>query len=178
MIRTLRALFLARLLREKVLLVALALVVAALWLSNLAGRAAVFLVEERHTTVSLADQAKWLAHRNSVEKGAQDAARAFKPEQTLDSTRLLAAIQDLATGSGLQHSYTAQPEDASTGQFSVHTLQFTVNKVEWHSLVKFYTALQKRAPYIGVEQFSIIADKANPVLLTATMKISSVEIAR
>jgi hypothetical protein len=178
MIRTIRALFLARLLREKVLLVALALVVAALWLSNLAGRVAVFLVEERHTTVSLADQARWLAHRNSVEKVAKDAAGAFKPEQTLDSTRLLAAIQDLAASSGLHNSYTAQPEDASTGQFSVHTLQFTVNKADYTSLRTFYLALQKRAPYIGIEQFSVIADKANPASLTATMKISSVEIAR
>lgn len=178
MIRTLRALFLSRLLREKILLVALALVAAALWLSSLAGRAAVFLVEERHTTSSLADQSRWLARRKSVEKVAEDSARAFKPEQTLDSTRLLAAIQDLATSSGLQHSYTAQPEDASTGQFSVHTLQFTVNKADFDSLRNFYLALQKRAPYIGIRQFQVIADKANPSLLTATMKISSVEIAR
>ncbi len=178
MMRTLRALFLARLLREKILLVALALVVAALWLSNWAGRASVFLVEERHTTISLADQAKWLAHRNSVEKVAQEAARAFKPEQTLDSTRLLAAIQELAASSGLHNSYTAQPEDASTGQFSVHTLQFTVNKADYEALRAFYLALEKKAPYIGVEQFSVIADKANPASLTATMKISSVEIAR
>jgi hypothetical protein len=178
MIQTLRALFLARLLREKILLVALALVAAALWLSNLAGRTAVFVAEERHTTASLADQAKWLAKRNSVEKVAQAAAGAFKPEQTLDSTRLLAAIQDLAASSGLHNSYTAQPEDASTGQFSVHTLQFTVNKADYTSLLAFYQALQKRAPYIGIEQFSVIADKANPNSLTAAMKISSVEIAR
>ena len=183
MIRTLRALFLSRLLREKILLVALALVMAALWLSNLAGRFGVFLAEERHTTVSLTDQAQWLANRDTVEKLTQQSARAFKPEQTLDSTRLLAAVQSIATNAGLHNFNTAPPEDVSTAQFSVHTLQFTVNKVDYPSLVAFYLALQQKAPYIGVEQFIVQADKAMAEKgvsdsLNATMKISSVEIAR
>jgi hypothetical protein len=178
MIRTLRALFLARLLREKILLVALALVVAALWLSNLAGRAGVFLAEERHTTVSLADQARWLANRDAVEKVAQQSARAFKPEQTLDSTRLLAVVQNIATDAGLHNFNTAPPEDVSTAQFSVHTLQFTVNKVDYPSLFHFCMALQQKAPYIGVEQFIVMAEKMDPASLNATMKISSVEISR
>jgi hypothetical protein len=71
----------------------------------------------------------------------------------------------------------------STAQFSVHTLQFTVNKVDYPSLVAFYLALQQKAPYIGVEQFIVQADKAMAEKgvsdsLNATMKISSVEIAR
>ncbi|MGD1032181.1 MAG: hypothetical protein ABSA05_13685 [Opitutaceae bacterium] len=179
MMRTLRSLFLARLLREKILLVAFVLVVDILWLSSLAGRAGHFLAEERHTTSALAEQSRWLANRAAVDKAGQLAARAFQPEQTLDSTRLLAAIQDIANNCGLHNFNTAPPEDVpSNGLATVHTLQFTVNKVDYESLRAFCSALQRRAPYIGVEQMTVVADKANPALLGATMKISSVEILR
>jgi hypothetical protein len=179
MMRSLRSLFLARLLREKILLVAFVLVIDVLWLSSLAGRAGHFMAAERHTTSALAEQTRWLANRAAVDKAAQTAARAFQPEQTLDSTRLLAAIQDIANNCGLHNFNTAPPEDVpSTGLATVHTLQFTVNKVHYDSLETFCSALQRRAPYIGVEQFTVIADKANPEQLSATMKISSVEILR
>jgi hypothetical protein len=173
MIRTLRAFFLSRLLREKILLLVFALGIAVIWLWSLAGRADQFLAEERHTTVSLTEQARWLANRDSVDKAAQEAARAFKPEQTLDSTRLLAAIQSIANECGLHNFRTEQGEDASTPRFSVHALQFTVNNVDYVLLRNFCISLQQRAPYIGVEQFSVVD---NAGILNATMKISSVEI--
>ena len=73
MISTLRALFLGRLLREKVLLVALVLVMAILWLTNFAGRAASFMADQRHTRTTLRDQQRLLVNRGAVEK-------AFTPE--------------------------------------------------------------------------------------------------
>ena len=178
MIRTVRALFLARQLREKALMAALILVIAGLWLSSFAGRAAIFLAERRHTTGLLADQTRWLANRGAVEKAARQAASAFKPEETLDGTRLLAAVQALANSAGLHNFSINQPQDVSTGQFAVHALQFTVNKVDYNSLVSFYSAVRQRAPYVGIEEFRVAADRANPASLNATMKISSVEISR
>ena len=91
--------------------------------------------------------------------------------------QLLAAISAIANDTGLKSSSSGESQDISNGQFSVHALQFTVTKVEWGTLKGFYYAVQRRSPYIGVGQFSIVADRANPVLLNATMKVSSVEIA-
>ena len=48
MIRTLRALFLARLLREKLLLVAFAVLGVAMWFSGFSDRAGVFWREHCH----------------------------------------------------------------------------------------------------------------------------------
>jgi len=178
MISNLRALFLARLLREKLLLVAFALIGALLWLSNLAGRAGAFLTEERHTTVSLAEQSRWLANSKAVEKAAKQAAQAFKPEKTLDGTGLLTEVDRIAKSSELEHHQISQPEEAHVGQSKVNTILFTVNKVDYRALSNFCAALQQRAPYIALEGFSVVPDKSNPLWLNASMRISSVEIDR
>ncbi len=126
MIATIRAFFLSRLLREKVLILALVVIVVALWLSSAAGRAGRFVAETQSTSVTLAQQSKWLANKDAVEKAAQKAANRFDPTQTLDGTRLLAAVSAIARDAGLRNYSTGSSEDLSTGQFAVHTLQFTV----------------------------------------------------
>jgi len=177
MIRTLRAFFLARLLREKILLVALAVILVALWASSVGGRAFRFWAESQHTGASLAQQTHWLNSRLRVQNAARQAASGFDPAKTLDSTRLLAVISSVANDAGLKNTTSGESQDVSNGQFSVHALQFTVTKVDWSSLKAFYRGLQAHSPYIGVEQFTVVADRANPALLNASMKISSVEIA-
>ena len=53
-----------------------------------------------------------------------------------------------------------------------------MTKVDWATLKQFYLELSKRSPYIGIEQFSMQVDRANPALLNANFQISSVEISR
>jgi len=181
MIPALRAFFLARLLREKVLIVALAAIVVSLWLSNLAGRAGRFGVEAERTSVTLAQQSRWLANRAAVEKAAEQAANRFDPAQTLDATRLLAAVSAIARDSGLRNYSTGSSEDLSTGQFAVHTLQFTVVRAPWSVLKSFCGTILQRSPYIGIEQFSVAAaDRGNSSVdaLNVSMKVSSVEVVR
>ena len=176
MIRTLRAFFLARLLREKILLVALAVILAGLWASSLSGRTLRFWTERKHTQAALAQQAHWLNSRLRVQAAAEQAARGFDPAKTLDSTRLLATISSVANDAGLKSFSTGESQDVSNGNFSVHALQFTVSKVDWGSLKAFYYALQAYSPYIGIEQCAIAQNRANRTVVDVTMKISSVEI--
>ncbi len=181
MIATIRAFFLSRLLREKVLILALVVIVVALWLSSAAGRAGRFVAETQSTSVTLAQQSKWLANKDAVEKAAQKAANRFDPTQTLDGTRLLAAVSAIARDAGLRNYSTGSSEDLSTGQFAVHTLQFTVVRAPWSVLKGFCVALQQRSPYIGIEQFSVAAaDRGNSSVdaLNVSMKVSSVEVVR
>ncbi len=65
-----------------------------------------------------------------------------------------------------------------TNQFSVNTVQVAVRNADLQSLLNFYGELEKRAPYIGLEQFSLTANPANPSQLNAVMRVSSVEINR
>ncbi|HUR58295.1 MAG TPA: hypothetical protein VM029_11335, partial [Opitutaceae bacterium] len=66
MIRTLRAFFLGRLLREKVLLLVFVLIGALWWLTAFNKRATVFWRQKHQTTVELADQTRWLQNDDKI----------------------------------------------------------------------------------------------------------------
>ena len=178
MIRTLRAFFLARFLREKVLLAGFVVLAAAIWLSSLAKRSTRFVREVHATTSNLNDQALWLSNKDKIEASAQTAAGQLDAVRTLDATRLLAEVAAMAAEAGLKNTTSGESQDQSNGQFSVHTLRFNVTRADWESVKAFYLALQKRSPYIGIEQFTLQADRANAALLNASLRISSVEIAK
>jgi hypothetical protein len=175
MIRTVRALFLGRLLREKVLLVALVLVAAVLWLTNLAGRTGIFLAEQRHTRTTLAEQNRWLKNRDAVEKAAKKTSEAFTKDRMLDDLGLLNAIQNAANDSGLQHYNTSPAPPESSSQLSIHTCTFTVNKVDWGALQKFLATLDKNPAYIRIKQFTIASADKSSDATNVSMQISSVE---
>ncbi len=178
MIRSIRAFFLARHLREKLLLTAFAVAAAAIWLSSLGARAGRLVRTVRATSGTLEEQAGWLARRSAIEASAQAAAGRLDAVRTLDTTKLLAEVSAIAGEAGLKNTTSGEAKDVSSGQFAVHTLQFNVTKVDWGTLKGFYLALGKQSPYIGIEQFSIQVDRANPSLLSANFQISSVEISK
>ena len=177
---TLRALFLARPSREKFLILILLLGVAVFWGSNLVGRIGQFKAAVHETSSRLASQESWLSRKDQIEKKAESEASALDPSQTLDALRLNSTVSSIAQAAGLS-GYNISPaqELAPTGNFAFHTVMFSVNRVTWDQVVAFYYELQKRAPYIGIDSFSLLADKANHgQTLNANMSISSVEILR
>jgi hypothetical protein len=176
MIRGLRALFLLRPLREKVLIVALLTIATVWWLQDFAGRVGDFLSEQRSTSLELSDQTEWLSHQDQIFASAKQSASKLDPSRTFDETRLATTVSGLARDAGLENTTSGDAQNERSGQFSIHTIGFTVSKTDWGSLEHFYLSLQKYAPYIGIEGLSIVADRANPTLLNASLKISSVEI--
>lgn len=185
MSRTLRAFFLGCQLREKLLVVVFLAIAVLLWLSGFSKRAGAFWREQHRTSVNLADQARWIANGPSIEASARKAAARFDAAKTLDGTRLLEAVQKMAADAGLRNtSSTAPSSPPSNGQSTFHSLDYTVRLNDpdpgrnLDALLKFYAALQQRAPYIGIEQFALVPDAANRALLTLRLKVSSVEIAK
>ena len=182
MMRTLRALYLTRPLREKILVVALVAVGTIIWLSSLWGRAGLFLSMTKASSAELSDQALWLSHQEQIETQAAQAAGRLDAARTLDSTHLVTTVSALARDVGLSNTLIGEPLNISSGQFAVHTVPFSVSKASWASLKAFYLSLQAYSPYIGIEQFSIVADRSTPgqpnpsLLLSASFKLSSVEI--
>jgi len=176
MIRSLRAFFISRLLREKLLLLAFVGLGMLWWLSAFATRAARFSRDQQATSLALAIQQQWLNNRGAIEATAQKAASQLDPAQTRNSTRLFTEVSNLANAAGFRNAVINPQPAATIGQFSIHTLNFTVNNVDWEALRKFYQALQTKAPYIGIDQFTL----SNPGNGTHTlgMRISSVEVSR
>ncbi|MDP9171399.1 MAG: hypothetical protein M3N54_12335 [Acidobacteriota bacterium] len=177
MTRTLRILFLGRPAREKFLILALLVLAAGLWLSAFSSRAAGFFSEERRTTQELKDQKQWLSHRAQIERQAKTEAARLDPTRTLDAARLQAALFSIANEHHLVFS-SSDSQDRPGGQFVIHSLQITFTSAEYGTLWDFYSEIERRAPYISVESFSIAANKAQPSQLNATLRVSSVEIVR
>ena len=170
----LKVFFLSRLLREKLLLVVIALLVALTLLSNFSGRVARAWRTQRATAVALADQQQWLANRGTIEAGAGQAVKNLDPAKTLDDTQLVGELNGLARAQGLKFT-SDTPRTERSGQFAVHTV-FNLLKMDWEGLKRFYLELTKRSPYIGIEQFSLQSERANPAVLNASLRVSSVEI--
>lgn len=171
----LKAYFLSRLLREKLLLVVIVGLAALAFLSNFSGRVARAWRAQRATAVALADQQQWLANRAAIEASAGQAVKNLDPARTLDDTQLVGELNALARAQGLKFT-SDTPRTERTGQFAVHTVQFNLIKMNWNALKGFYVELTKRSPYVTLEQFSLQAERNNPTQLNASLKVSSVEI--
>ncbi|MEY4940146.1 MAG: hypothetical protein RIQ93_1881 [Verrucomicrobiota bacterium] len=183
MIRTLRAYFLSRLLREKLLLVALVAVGAVIWISSFSSRAGLLWRGQKVTTTELKDQDRWLRDRPRVEAAAQKAAAQLDPAKTLDGTRLFTTVRQLALDNGLRNiTNNGLTPLGSNGQFSVNTLGVTITandpngEKNWESLTNFYKALQTRSPYVAIDQVILTPMRGNSGQLSLFLKVSSVEI--
>jgi DNA integrity scanning protein DisA with diadenylate cyclase activity len=165
--------------REKVLLTTLLTLIAIVWLGRVARSARVFWVEWRANAAVLAEQQQWIDNRASIEASAAKAIQHLDPARTFSSPRLLGELITIADQVGVRNNTSSEiRETEPTSQFSVNTVQVAVRNTDLPSLLRFYDELDKRSPYIGLEQFSISGNPTNPALLSAVMLVSSVEISR
>jgi hypothetical protein len=177
-LRTLRASFLSRGLREKIFLLLFIVLGVGVWLSSFSKRASTFWSDWRSNSVALKTQKLLLDNKSNIEAAAQKAASNLEAARTLDAPRLYAEIDRLAQEAGLKAGLGEQ-QDLPGGQFVVHSLRISFSKAEWEPLMKFYRSLQARSPYIGIEQFTLQVDRSNPNLYhTASIRVSSVEVMR
>ena len=179
MIRSLRAYFLSRALREKLLLVAFIAIGLIWWLSAYSNRAGGFWREYRAGSLRLTEQNEWIRNRTKIEQDMHTAAGKLDSTKTLNANKLATTLQQLANEAGLKDArLSGTPSTARSGQFAIHTATYTIRAAEWENLVKFYYAVQAYAPYIAVDQFNLTAAANNPAQLTLSLKAESVEIVR
>ena len=170
-----KAFFLSRMLREKVLLVALILGAAAMWLSGAGKRAGKFWREVSQTTYDLKAQEFVLSQKDLIEARSQAAIQRLDPSRTYDTAQLQSEINTIANAAGLgsKASISGAPSEKA-GQFAVHTVQVVIRNADYKALTEFYREIQKRSPYIGIVQFDVTAS-ANGASLTQSMRISSMQ---
>ena len=179
MIRTLRAFFLGRLLREKLLLLIFLLFAVVWWGSSAGARVTRFGREAQAVSRTLKDQEFWLTNQPVIEQSAKQAASRLEASKTLDSVRLVSALQAAASEAGLRNfSSNLVPGRESSGQFTIHTATFSATANSYDAYKKFYGIIEGRAPYIGIEQFTLTSNRAVTDSLSLQLRVSSVEIAR
>jgi hypothetical protein len=178
MIRTLRAFFLARVLREKLLLVGFLALGVIMWASAFSTRVGQFFRSEHATTVALKDQEYWLGRRASIEAATQKAAAQMDPAKTLDPTNLSVVVRQLAGDAGIAKNMSSLGSGAamSSGQFSINTVRLRIINTEWHDFAVFYQHLQERAPYLAITELAMQPVRGNPGQVMASMTVASFEI--
>jgi len=167
----------ARSLREKLLILLFAAALAVWWLTLATGRLGRLVQDWRSVSAELASQRAWLDHRAAIEARAAQAAKNLEPARTLDATHLVGEVMALARQAGLAPGIDS-PRTQRTPQFAYHTVEVNFRRAELGALVNFYEALNRRAPYLALEQCALSADRANPAQLNASFAIFSVEVLR
>lgn len=172
-----RAWFMGRAAREKILLLAFLGAAAVLWSSDLTERLGDLIREARLTSGRLDVQARWLRDRERIESEARAAVENLDSTRTFNSVRLSAEISAIAKQADIAANLRSNAGDTQqTAQFSVHNVQLDLNRVPWDNLLRFYELLSQRAPYISIESFNLSSVRADTNLLNAKLAVSSVEI--
>ncbi len=171
----LKALFLGRLLREKVLVFAFVLLGALIWLSSAMDHLGANTRGFRSAGAELRTQAIWLNNRETIEEAAAAAARNLDPGKTYNATFLVAEVTAMARRSGLAVN-SEPPRTQRSPQFAVHTVQVSTRRAELAAVLRFYQELASKAPYLGLERISVQGDRSAPGMLNITMQIASVEL--
>ncbi len=179
MIRTLRVYFLGRLLREKLLLLGLILIGVMWWLSAFGTRAGQFWRAQRSTAATLEEQQIYLKNRALIEAAVQKSTSRFDSAKTLDRIRLVEALNQAASEAGLKDGYGSSSAKSETSdQVTVHGVEFLIRQADYKTLQRFYVNVQKRAPYIGIESFTLQPIPSDTSKLTLILRVSAVETIR
>jgi hypothetical protein len=167
--------FLGRALREKILLLAFAVLAFAIWGGSATGRARAFWDDLRRSRTDLADQKVWLQNGPAIDAQALAATQRLDPARTLNATRLVGELNELAGQAGLNADISGQRTERAS-QFAFHIVQVNFRRADLGALIKFYQALSQRAPYIGLEQFTLAADRGSSGQLNASFRIVAAEL--
>ncbi|HVU17477.1 MAG TPA: hypothetical protein VHD32_11160 [Candidatus Didemnitutus sp.] len=170
-----KAFFLNRSRREQILLTGFVIMAGIIWLLAALGH-----VRTNRLTWQLAksdadNQQIVLSREADIEKRASLAIKSLDPTKTYDATHLASEISAIARDAGLTIN-TEPPHTTQTQELAIHSVQVTSRRAALSALLKFYQSLNERAPYLGLEQCSLLVERNSGGLLTATLQVSSVEV--
>jgi hypothetical protein len=186
--KAIKRFFLGRLFTEKLLLLLFVALAVGIWFSAFAHQATAFWRDRTVVQTTLHVQNDWLTREAQIEANAQKAMGLLVPSKTLNDASLLREVNGIANTVGLGRlimSDEYRAERLPQSDFAVNHRRFTLNKVGagatdpsqgWNQIRAFCAELEKHAPYIGLDEFRLIADRANPAALNAIFRVSSVEI--
>jgi hypothetical protein len=172
-----KAWFVAKLLREKLLVIGLVLLAAIIWLSAATSHLSNAQLAFKAAGAELTTQSYWLNNRSTIEGAAAEAAKNLDSTKTKDATFLVAEVMAMAKRAGLAVN-TEPPRTLGSAQFAVHTVLVSSRRADMGSVLRFYEELSSRAPYLGLEELSIQGDRGAPGMLNLNLRIASVELIR
>jgi hypothetical protein len=159
--------------REQLLLLVFLISVASVWLSYATARSMQIIRGYKGMHSMALEQSVWLQNRERIERRGIWATRGLVASKTLDANQLFSEVSGLVQGLkfDIGDLHTEQ-----SGGVSIHSIQLQMQKIDLIALGHFYSALQLRAPYVGLESCELTVDPAAVGMIDARMRIYSIEI--
>lgn len=161
--------------REQALLVVFAVLVGVVWLTSAAARLRGEWRDWRTARSDVEAQQFWLDRSADIARRNAEAAKSLDPARTFDSTRLVSEVSAMAREAGLTIS-TESPRTTKTANFTINVVQATARRATLAAAIKFYEELGKRAPYLGLEECTLQAERGGNGSLSVTLRVASVEV--
>lgn len=162
----------SRSLRERILILAFALIGFGWWAPVALGRLGLLKHEISDYRTESETQQLWLSRRAEIETRAAAAGRTLEPAKMLNASQAYSELSRMV--SGLTNEIVAGKTQQSD-QFALNNIQVTIRRADPKGLLDFYTQLAARAPYLGIEQSVLSADRANPGMINAVFRVYSIE---
>ncbi len=159
--------------REQLLLVIFFTCGSLIWLSYAMTRAARTKRAYESMRALSSEQSVWLQNRGRIERQGRVATRGLVPSKTIDANQLFSEVSGLAQN--LKFDIGDQHTEQSGG-VSIHSVQLQLQKIDLIALGHFYSALELRAPYMGLESCELTVNRAVAGTLDARIRIFSIEI--
>jgi hypothetical protein len=154
-----KAFFLGRQFREKLILIALLAIGSAWWGSALYGAARKFQADEATQKAARAKQLEVLNREAQILAAQHKLIEKLDPVRTVDSTdELLLAVDRIAKAHpGIGTIGSSQPKVSRGAQLTMITQQVTMNNVkpDMNDLVEVYRDFARLAPYVTIVESSI-----------------------
>ena len=136
--------------------------------------------EWRSTARVLQNQQETIDHRVATDAALARAVAHLDPARTYNGGTLLGELSSITDQLGLSASSSSEIIGTErSGQLAINTVNCTVRNFKpppSPTLNDLMAELDKRAPYIGIEQFMLNVAPNNAI--TVSLRISSVEIVR
>ncbi len=172
-----RALFLARSFREKVMLLAFLLTMVLLWGFSLIERSGDTSRQVQSTAALLQEQQVVLNDAEAIEARMRAGIENLDPDRILSGSLLMSELDSMAGQYGVDRSIDS-PRSQEGEVFFFHTVNINIQNADLGALVAFAEGIHERSPYMGLEEVRLTADRNRPDRLDARFRISSVELAQ
>jgi hypothetical protein len=177
-LRNLRPFFLARTRREKAFGVALAVAIAAVWASGMAGRVRAAAARLESASGTAREQADWLGRQAAIEARYTEALDRLSREKLPSRTEVMAQIEALVRKHGFAAFTLNPPTSQQRDRLVFHTYNLSIQNTEFSRLRAFQQELSTTLATVNLEEIKIIADRRTAGLLNARLRLVAVEMNR
>jgi hypothetical protein len=176
--KALKAYFLSLQARERILITVFLALGAAIALTFFTKRASAFWRVERAKLATIRQNDAVIAKRDAVDKRALAASSRLVPGESLTQLQLNSRVTTYATNAGIRNPAVngVLDEVPANSNLAIHKVRLTASNVAWTNLRDFYVELQKRRPYISIDDMNVSVADQRTGMHSVTMTLSSIEV--